>query len=194
MTHFFRFKGCQALAAGLLWMAWSGAQASPTPDPPTPPPSPSTAELEEARESLQNLMIVSMKKALALTKDQEMEVVPRVEQVFVERERYARQRREALRTIQVKLLKESVPDKDYKDSVAHLDDLERSHRDLEQRLRAEIDRSLNPRQRAQLRVFVPRFRRDMQMRIDEARTAQPRPRMALPPPVPDDWDGEDEEF
>ena len=189
-------KRCLALA-GLLWMIDHPAPAhgapSPNAAPPASPPS-TTSELRDARESLQDLMIVSMKKALELTHDQETAVIPRVQLVFVEREKYARQRRDALRTIQVKLMEESVPDKDYKESVARLDDLERSHRDLELRLKAEIDHSLNPRQRAQLRVFVPRFRRDMQMRIDQARSVQPRPRLALPPPMPEDWDGEDEEF
>ncbi|MCI0568379.1 MAG: hypothetical protein L0Z52_09355 [Acidobacteria bacterium] len=149
------------------------------------------------RESLQNLMIASMKKALELTRDQQVEVIPQVEQVFEERERYARQRREALHLLQAKLLEESVPEKDYRDQVIRLDDLERAHHDRELRLRAEIDRSLNPRQRAQLRVFVPRFRREMQMRIDEARTAQPRrnaPPRPAPPPNPQEWDTDDEEF
>ena len=185
-------KGSLALSPILLWTICSApVRAMPAP---TPPPAPSTSELEQARESLQNLMILSMKKALELTHDQEMEIIPRVEQVFVERERYARQRRDALRTIQVKLQEESVPERDYRETVARLDDLERSHRELELRLKTEIDRSLNPRQRAQLRVFVPRFRRDMQMRIDEARSAHPRPRMAPAPPPPPDWDDEDEEF
>jgi len=167
--------------------------AAPNPPPPAGPPG----EASEVRESLQNLMIASMKKALDLTRDQQVEVIPRVEQVFEERERYARQRREALRMLQAKLLEEAVPEKDYRDQVSRLDDLERTHRDLELRLRADIDRSLNPRQRAQLRVFVPRFRREMQMRIDEARSAHPRriepPRPAAPP-SPEEWDSDDEEF
>ena len=163
----------------------------------TPPPAPPSGEVNEVRESLQNLMIASMRKALDLTRDQQVEVIPRVEQVFEERERYARQRREALRMLQAKLLEEAVSEKDFRDQVSRLDELERSHRDLELRLRADIDRSLNPRQRAQLRVFVPRFRMEMQMRIDEARSAHPRrmepPRPAAPP-SPEEWDSDDEEF
>jgi Spy/CpxP family protein refolding chaperone len=164
---------------------------------PGPPPSRSPGDAKEVRESLQNLMIASMKKALDLSRDQQVEVIPQVEQVFEERERYARQRREALRLLQAKLLEESVPEKDYRDQVTHLDDLERAHRDRELRLRAEIDRSLNPRQRAQLRVFVPRFRREMQMRIDEARSVQPRrvtPPRPPTPPDPQEWESDDEEF
>jgi len=163
----------------------------------TPPPARPPGNATEVRESLQNLMIASMKKALDLTREQQVEVIPRVEQVFEERESYAKQRREALRLIQAKLLEESVPEKDFRDQVTHLDDLERTHRDRELRLRADIDRSLNPRQRAQLRVFVPRFRREMQSRIDEARSAQPRrvpPPRPVTPPNPQDWDSDDEEF
>ena len=182
------------LAFFLLAMALTPLIAAPSPAPPSPR---SPADVNEVRESLQNLMIASMKKALDLTRDQQVEVIPQVEQVFEERERYALQRREALRLLQAKLLEESVPEKDYRDQVTHLDDLERAHRDRELRLRAEIDRSLNPRQRAQLRVFVPRFRREMQMRIDEARSVQPRravpPRPAAPP-EPGEWEPDDEEF
>ena len=163
----------------------------------TPLPSQPPGNASEVRESLQNLMIASMKKALDLTREQQVAVIPRVEQVFEERESYAKQRREALGLLQAKLLEESVPEKDYRDQVTHLDDLERTHRDRELRLRADIDRSLSPRQRAQLRVFVPRFRREMQMRIDEARSTHPRrvqpPRPAAPP-TPQDWDSDDEEF
>ena len=182
------------LAFFLLAMALTPLIAAPSP---VPPPPRSPADAKEVRESLQNLMIASMKKALDLTRDQQVEVIPQVEQVFEEREHYALQRREALRLLQAKLLEESVPEKDYRDQVTHLDDLERAHRDRELRLRAEIDRSLNPRQRAQLRVFVPRFRREMQMRIDEARSVQPR-RVAPPrpaaPPDPGEWEPDDEEF
>jgi hypothetical protein len=187
------FRARLASSAALsLAMVLSPLIAAPNPPTPRPP-----GDVKEVRESLQNLMIASMKKALALTRDQQVEVIPRVEQVFEERERYARQRREALRSIQEKLLEESVPDSDYRDGVTRLDDLERAHRDLEIRLRSEIDRSLSQRQRAQLRVFVPRFRTEMQMRVDEARSAHPRsieaPRPVTPPDL-QELESNDEEF
>jgi predicted nucleic acid-binding Zn-ribbon protein len=148
------------------------------------------------RETLQVLMVASMKRALQLTGEQEREVVPKVQRVFDERERYARVRRDAMRDLQQKLAEESLPEKAYLDVVSHLDDLEKAHRELELHLRAEIDRSLNARQQAQMRVFVPRFRRQLQLRIEEARRARPK---APPPPavpwVPEDsGDADDEEF
>jgi Spy/CpxP family protein refolding chaperone len=181
-------------AAAALFLATALPTLGAAPNPPTPRPP---GDANEVRESLQNLMIASMNKALALTRDQQAQVIPRVEQVFEERERYARQRREALHMLQKKLLEESVPERDYRDGVTRLDDLERAHRDLEVRLRSEIDRSLNPRQRAQMRVFVPRFRREMQMRVDEARSVHSRPmgapRPAIPPTL-QEWESDDEEF
>lgn len=177
------------LIAGMASPLLSGSIDSPQPPPPRDP--------GEVRETIQILMISSMKKALELTRDQEKEVVPRVEQVFEEREKYAMQRREALQVLQARLAADSVPEKDYREGVSRLDDLERAHRDLELRLKLEIDRSLNARQRAQLRVFVPRFRKQMQMRIDEARRLRAQfpvaPTPALPPRAEDD-DQDDEEF
>jgi predicted nucleic acid-binding Zn-ribbon protein len=154
--------------------------------------------MADMREALQVLMVVSMKKALQLTRDQEREVVPKVQRVFDERERYTRVRRDAMRDLQQKLAEESLPEKTYLDVVNRLDDLEKAHRDLEIRLRVEIDRSLNARQQAQMRIFVPRFRRQLQMRIEEARRMRPPHELAVPravPPAPEEGpDSEDEEF
>lgn len=167
--------------------AWAG--------PPASPQATSSADSGEMRETLQLMMIASMKKALELTRDQETVVVPKVEQVLEERQRYALKRREALQSLQARLAGESVSEKEYRDGVMRLDDLERVHHDLELQLRAEIDRSLSARQRAQLRVFVPGFRKQIQMRIDAARRARPVPQEITPPvPPPDEDEQDDEEF
>ena len=161
---------------------------------PQPAPRAGVArEAEDVKEAVQVLMISSMKKALALTRSQEEEVIPKVQQVFAERERYARDRRDALRQIQTKLAVESASDKEVQNVVRRLDDLERSHQEQELQLRSEIDRLLNARQQAQIRVFVPRFRREMQQRIEDARKRIPPP----PPPAPpaeEDWDLGEEEY
>jgi hypothetical protein len=188
-TPWFRIAGLPLLLVAMAAPLVAGTTATPQPSPP--------ADAGTMREAIQVLMISSMKKALELTRDQEQEVVPRVEQVFEEREKYAMQRRQALQVLQARLAEESVAEKDFRDGVAHLDDLERLHRDLELRLRSEIDRSLNARQRAQLRLFVPRFRKQMQMRIDEARRQRSRGLnlpQAPPPPGIEDYDQDDEEF
>jgi hypothetical protein len=83
--------------------------------------------------------------------------------------------------------------------VVRLDQLEHQHRELETRLRGEIDRSLSARQQAELRLFVPRFRRQMQVRIDQARRLQEqkyRRPATITPPLPDEDDSpdDDEEF
>jgi hypothetical protein len=166
---------------------------------PAPPPRPPSGEVrdpEDVRETIQVLMIVSMKKALELTQEQALQVIPRVQEVFDERGRFAQARREALRTMQSKLSAESVPERDVREAVSRLDRLETEHRNLEQRLREEIDRTLNPRQQAQLRLFVPRFRRQMMMHIEEARrmSAERSRERAIPAWPEDDFDSPDDEF
>ena len=144
-------------------------------------------------------MIVSMKRALDLTPEQEQAVVPKLQQIFDERERFAREHQDSLRRMQVQLMEESIPEQEFRTVVVRLDQLEHQHRELETRLRGEIDRSLSARQQAELRLFVPRFRRQMQARIDQARRLQEQKyRRPAPPtlPFPDEEDVpvDDDEF
>ena len=173
----------------ILVLGLAGPVLASEPARPAPPP---TAP-EELRESIQALMIVSMKKALDLTRDQERLVGPKVQQLLEERERFARSQRQTLREVKVKLRRPEIPSGDFRTLVAQLDQLEQAHRDQEARLRQEIDRSLNPRQQVQLRLFVPRFSRELMMRLQEARRLQaarpappgPRPRLPTAPEEPD---------
>lgn len=159
-----------------------------------PQPAPGARGDEDVRGSIQVLMIVSMKKALELTRDQEMEVVPRVQQMLEQREHFARERRDTFRRLQVRVMEEAAPERDLREAVVHLDRMETQHRDLERRLREEIDRSLSPRQQVQFRLFVPRFRKQIQLQIEQARRLQaPRVR-PLPPPPSDDSEFYDDEF
>jgi len=149
---------------------------------------------EDVQETIQVLMIVSMKRALELTPEQEMKVVPRVREMLGERERFAQGRRDALRRLQIKVLEESAADGEFREAVGHLEQIEEAHHALEGRLREEIDRSLSPRQQAQLRLFVPRFRRQMQLRIEQARRLQERSTPMPPVPVTPGSDFDDDEF
>ena len=138
---------------------------------------------DDIQETIQGMMLASMKKSLELTRDQEMEVVPRVQQLLDERERFSRERRAALRRLQIKILEEAPEDREFRGAVAQLDQMEKAHHDLEARLRSDIDQSLNARQQAELRLFVPRFRQEMMRRIEQARRVQERraPVAPLPP-------------
>ena len=182
--------------APLLVLALSGTLFAAPGQAPRPAPPP--REGEEVGETIQVLMILSMKKALELTREQEMEVIPKVQRIFEERERFTRQHQDALRRVEVKLMEESVPEQEFRDVVLRLDQLERQHRELEVRLRSEIDRSLNSRQQAGLRLFVPQFRRLMQSQIDEARRLNQRNPGGFVPPMlaaPDEGGySRDEEF
>ena len=147
---------------------------------------------DDIRETIQVLMLVSMKKSLELTRDQEMEVVPRVQQLLDERERFARERRAALRRLQIKILEEAPEDREFRRAVAQLDQMENAHHELEARLRSDIDQSLNARQQAELRLFVPRFRQEMMRRIDQARRVQERRAPTAPTPPRDLVWGDDD--
>jgi hypothetical protein len=163
---------------------------------PAPRSAPPARRGDDVRETLQVLMIVSMKKALELTREQELEVVPRMQQILEERERFARERMDAMRRVQVKLAEESVPDQEFRSVVMRLDQLEKQYRDQEGRLRVEIDRALSARQQAELRLFVPRFRRQMEAQIEAARSLQnSAPRRATPPAAAEEENfSDDEEF
>jgi Spy/CpxP family protein refolding chaperone len=184
--HSPRFPGTAAglramVLAPILAMALATlSSAAPSP---APRPLPPAAEGDDVRDALRVLMIVSMKRALDLTPQQEMEVVPKVQRIFTERERFTRERQDAMRRVQLRLQAASVPDQEYRDAVLRLDQLEDQHRELELRLRGQIDRSLSARQQAELRLFVPRFRRQMQLQIDQARRMQERMNRGQAPPA-----------
>jgi hypothetical protein len=147
---------------------------------------------DDIRETIQVLMLASMKKSLELSRDQEMEVVPRVQLLLEERERFARERRVALRRLQIKVLEEAPDDREFRGAVAQLDQMEKAHHELEARLRSGIDQSLNARQQAELRLFVPRFRQEMMRRIEQARRVQERRAPAAPAPPDDPLLGDDD--
>lgn len=184
----------------LLLLALSGsllAAPAPAPQAPSPPQQVDRVD-DEVEKAIQVLMILSMKKALELTREQEMEVIPKVQRILEERERFTRQRQEALRRVEAKLRLESVPDQEFREAVLRLDQMENQHREMEVRLRIEIDRHLNSRQQAGLRIFVPQFRRQVQSQVDEARRLILRdPRLPVPPVLPapeEEYYSDDEEF
>jgi len=185
--------------APLLVLALVAPPAAAQGPPPGPAPAPEVRD--DLGETIQVLMIVSMKRALELTREQEMELIPKLQRMLQERERFARQQQDALRRMEVKLMEESVPEQEFRNVVLRLDQIEKQHRDLELRLRTEIDRSLSPRQQAGLRLFVPQFRRQMQIQIDAVRRlSRPGVPGAVPavpaaPPLQDLLgEADDEEF
>src|SRR5262245_13944305 len=84
------------LGMGMLSLGVAlGATALAGPAPPPRPPAEEVRDPEDVRETIQVLMIVSMKRALELTQEQALQVIPRVQEVFDERGRFARARRDA---------------------------------------------------------------------------------------------------
>lgn len=183
------FPGFSSLSRGLAGLLLAAVLATPIQAANPAPPAPAPPDPEDLRNSIQALMLVSMRKALDLSRDQELLVGPKVEKLLEERERFARSQRRTLREVQIKLRRPESASADFRDVVLQLDRMEREHRDREARLRQEIDRSLNPRQQVQLRLFVPRFSRELLMRLQEARrlqTLRPLPPAAPEEPTPDE--------
>jgi len=138
---------------------------------------------EDLRETIKVLMIVRMKQELRLSREQELELVPRVQKMFEVRQSFARQQRKALRRLRRHLMEEAVPAAKVRESVLRLDEIEKKQQSSELALRADIDRVLKPRQQARFRLFIPEFRRQMQRRIDQAWRLQEE-RVPAPPPAP----------
>ena len=135
---------------------------------------------EDLRETIKVLMIVRMKQELRLSREQELEVIPRVQELFEIRQEFAQQQRKAMRRLRRHLMEDAVPAAKVRESVLRLDRVEEKQQSSEQTLRAEIDRLLRPRQQARFRLFIPEFRRQMQKRIDQAWRLRENRRPALP--------------
>lgn len=144
---------------------------------------------DEMREAMEQLMIVRMKRALALSADQEARVVPRVQALLEARRQHASSRRTALLRLRALVLSDSAKDEEIGRALAEVQSIERDFRSQEEGLRAEMNGSLGPRQQAQMMFFEERFRRFMQRRLQEAMGQHPRPgdgsqrrRPGSPPP------------
>jgi hypothetical protein len=155
---------------------------------------------EEMREAIEQVMLVRLKKVLAMTPEQEQRVMPRVEKLQEARRGFHDQRRAAVSHLRALMLDETARPDDLDKALKEVRSLEASFRHKEESMRAEIDQELDSRQRARLYFFEDHFRRQMQRRLHDSLLAGPG---GAPPggpargPAPDapspDDDGDDEE-
>jgi len=81
-------------------------------------------------------------------------------------------------------LQEGASDAELQEQLDRLDGTVRSEQEKEHVLLREIDQVLSTRQRAQLRFFLQRFRREMQEKIGELRRDRMDRRDSVPPRRP----------
>jgi hypothetical protein len=132
-----------------------------------------SARADEMREAMEQVMIVRMKRALALSADQEARVVPRLQALLEARRQHASRRRAALLRLRALVQSESAEDEEIGKALGEVQSIERDFRAQEEGLRAEMSRGLAPRQQAQMMFFEERFRRFMQRRMQEAMGRHP---------------------
>ena len=165
-----------ALALAVLMPALSPAvSASPRQDRSQRGRPPGAVD-QELAETLQQLMIVRLKRALELTPEQEETVVPLMQDLTQRRRADQQLRREGLRSLAA-LSQDSAASEDilrerldsfYADQAAN----RKAEMEILTALRAE----LTPRQEARMLAFEERFRSDIRDRMQDARQQRQRAR------------------
>jgi hypothetical protein len=131
---------------------------------------------QELAETLQQLMMVRLKRALELTPEQEETVVPLMQDLTRHRREDQQLRREGLRSLAAlsqdsmaseEILRDRL-DSFYADQAASL----KAQMEILTALRAE----LTPRQEARMLAFEERFRSDIRDRMQDARQQRQRAR------------------
>lgn len=147
---------------------------------------------EEMREAIEQVMLTRLKKVLEMTPEQEQRVMPRVEKLQQARRGFHDDRRVAVSHLRALMIDETARPEDLDKALKEVRTLESSFRHREEAMRAEIDRELEPRQRAKLYFFEDKFRRQMQRRLHDSLLARPGggpdrgPGPEAPPPDSDD--------
>jgi hypothetical protein len=149
------------------------------------PPAPAAPNAPRPEERLRRLFAERLRQELQLTDAQAAEVVPRIEAIERVRREGRREKLQSARELRV-ALREGAPDAEIDKILARVDASE-VKRESEVRARMkEVDAALSARQRAELRFFVAKFRREVERRIrGEAgpmRPRMPQRRPVAPPP------------
>jgi hypothetical protein len=184
------------LLAALLSSSVALAQKKEDPPPPPPPGAPTSQVDEELRQTMQELMVLRMRKTLELSAEQEEKVVPLFTEVTTLRREHARKRMEGMRTLNILMTDPGAEDDLLAQRIEALDRDQDDFIETERRLTREIRSHLTVRQRAKLMGFEERFRSEMRTRFQEVREgggaeymerrrATPgRPRPLAPPAPP----------
>ena len=139
---------------------------------------------QELAETLQQLMIVRMKRALELSPEQEETVVPLMEDLTGRRREHQRLRMEGLRTLAALAQDSAASDELLQERLDTFYADQATHRQAEMDLVTALRAQLTPRQEARMLAFEERFRSDIRSRMQDARRQRERARPRVDRPDP----------
>lgn len=129
------------------------------------PPGPDGPRGDDLRETIEIYMLAKMKTELNLSHDQEEQIVPLVQSLSAARQKFRRDRRQALDSLRPLVNDPSTGDAAFIEGLKNLDQAERSFHAEEQATMEKIRAALSPRQQAQFFLFMERFMVEMQHRL-----------------------------
>lgn len=147
---------------------------------------------EEIEETLEIYMIAKMKRALSLSHDQELKIVPLIQDLTESRRGYRRERRLDMMRLRPLVEDPASSEEEIRRVLSRMDEGERTFRSREARTLDQVRAALTPRQQGQFIYFQERFRKEMQERLRQFREEGPAgrtprgPRRPGPPSLQDD--------
>jgi Spy/CpxP family protein refolding chaperone len=183
------------VAAALL--APSQARAQRPPDPPrgggpSAGPAGGPESADDLAETLEIYMIAKMKRDLSLTHDQEVKIVPLIQDLSAARREHRRARFLDMTRLRPLAEDPASSEEEIRRVLSHMEEGEKTFRSREAGTLDQVRAILSARQQAQFIFFQERFRKEVQQRLREFRdgAAPDRPmrgpRRPGAPPLPDD--------
>jgi Spy/CpxP family protein refolding chaperone len=130
----------------------------------------------ELAETLQQLMIVRMKRALELTPEQEKTVVPLMQDLTQQRRADQRSRMEGLRSLAALSQDSAASEEMLTERLESFYADQAAGRETEMELLTALREELTPRQEARMLAFEERFRSEIRNRMQAARGQRERAR------------------
>ncbi len=165
-----------ALALAAAALAIPSARAQDPPAPTAPPRAPAaTAPPErgrEVREEMRRYFRARLRVELGLTDAQAAAIAPRLDEIEASRAEMRRERARLHGELD-RRIRAGDGDARIDETLKQLDDLQARHETRVRGLMREINAELSPRQRADLRLFLERFRREMRDRVNAYRDDRP---------------------
>lgn len=126
----------------------------------------------DLRETIKVYMFYKMKAALELSDEQEEEIIPKVEEMEMQKHQNMQERKDFLENLAEMLNDEKTSDEAIIKELGQFRKMEEQNRKSEEEILSQINEILNPRQRAQFLIFMVDFRRELQQKIDNVRRMQ----------------------
>ncbi len=129
------------------------------------------------RETIKIYMFYKMKAALELSDEQEKEIIPKVEEMEMQKHQNMEQRKDFLDHLAEMLNDEKTSNEAIIKELEQFRKMEEQNRKSEETILSQINETLSPRQRAQFLLFMVDFRRELQQKIDNVRRMQENERL-----------------